>query len=343
MTERVLVVGGTGPTGVPIVNRFLDDGAEVTILHSGTHEATFAGPTGDTVEHIHGDARDRDAIPQLLGDREWEIAVCTSGRLRSLADHLAGKTKRLVGITGQPVYAGAMRRTPEGVLAQPVPEHAPRQRDASNYTGRVAAGEDQLFEQHGRGDFEAVVVRYPGIFGPRAPLAHEWAVVKRIVDQRPFMLLPHDGVTLFQRCYALNAAHLVYLCARRPEAAGQAFNCGDESVLSGRHVAELICDELDSSMELVGVPAELCRGVYPLAEKSSIVLDMSKARTLLGYRDLVPVEQATRETARFLFANQPNEDDLGGGAHGTFDYEREDRIQEAWQAAIDSVRAALDG
>lgn len=341
MSERVLVVGGTGPTGVPIVNRFLADGADVTILHSGAHEAEFAGPEGDTVEHIHGDARDRDAIPQLLGERAWDIAVCTSGRLRSLADHLAGKTRRLVGITGQPVYAGSVRPTPTGVLPQPVPEHAPRQRDAANYTGRVAAGEDQLWEQHGRGDFEAVIVRYPGIFGPRAPLSHEWAVVKRIVDGRPFMLLPHDGVTVFQRCYAENAAYLVWLCARRPEAAGEAFNCGDEAVLSGRRVAEVICDELGSSMELVGVPAELCRGVYPLAEKSSIVLDMSKAKALLGYRDIVPVEEATRITARYLFEHHPAEEDLGGGAHGVFDYAREDRILEAWQAALGSAREAL--
>jgi nucleoside-diphosphate-sugar epimerase len=342
VSERVLVVGGTGPTGVHIVNRFLADGAEVTIVHSGAHEAKFDGPEGDTVEHIHGDARDREAIPRLLGDREWDIAVCTSGRLRSLADHLAGKTRRLVGITGQPVYAGSVQPTPTGVLPLPVPEHAPRQRDASNYTGRVAAGEDQLFEQHGRGDFEAVIVRYPGIFGPRAPLSHEWAVVKRIVDDRPFMLLPHDGVTVFQRCAARNAAHLVYLCARRPEAAGEAFNCGDEAVLSARRVAEVICDELDSSIELVGVPAELCRGVYPLAEKSSIVLDMSKARALLGYRDVVPVEQATREAARYLFEHPPREEDLGGGAHGVFDYEREDHILEAWQAAIGAAREALD-
>jgi nucleoside-diphosphate-sugar epimerase len=341
MTERVLVVGGTGPSGVPIVNRFLADGAAVTIFHSGRHETEFAGAEGRTVEHIHGDARDREAIPQLLGDREWDIAVCTSGRLRALADHLAGKARRLVGITGQPVYAGSVRPTPQGVLSLPVPEHAPRQRDASNYTGRVAAGEDQLWEQHGRGDFEAVIVRYPGIFGPRAPLSHEWAVVRRIVDGRSFMLLPHDGVTVFQRCYAENAAHLVWLCARRPEAAGEAFNCGDEAVLSGRRVAEVICDELDSSMELVGVPAELCRGVYPLAEKSNIVLDMSKAKALLGYRDVVPVEEATRLTARYLFEHHPAEEDLGGGAHGVFDYEREDRILAAWQSAIGSAREAL--
>lgn len=329
--ERVLVVGGTGPSGVPLVNNFLRAGARVAIFHTGAHEAAFDAE----VEHLHGDPRDPGAIHEALGRREWDIAVCTSGRLRALSDELAGKTRRLVGITGQPVYRGTLRPTPEGRLRLPVPEWAERQRDAQNYTGRVAEGEDQLMAQHGRRDFEAVIVRYPGVFGPRAPINHEWAVVKRVLDRRPFMILPHDGITHFQRGYIENVAWLVYLAATRPEAAGEAFNAGDERVLSARHVAELIVDELGAGMELIGVPAPFCRGVYPLAEKSNLILDMSKARTLLGYRDVVDVEAATRLTGRWLAEHPMSSEDLrsGGpaGGAGMFDYDHEDRIVAAWK------------
>lgn len=333
MNNRVLVVGGTGPSGVPLVNEFLRAGATVAIFHSGAHEAAFDGD----VEHLHGDPRDPDGIRATLGSREWNLAVCTSGRLRSLADHLAGKVRRLVGITGQPVYRGTLRPTPEGRLALPIPEWAERQRDANNYTSKVAEGEDQLLAQHGQRAFEAVIVRYPGVFGPRAPINHEWAVVKRVLDRRPLMLLPHDGITHFQRGYVDNVARLVFLAATRPEAAGEAFNAGDERVLSARHVAELIVAELGSDMELVGVPAQYCRGVYPLAEKSNLILDMSKARNLLGYRDVVDVETATRRTARWLAEHPMSEADLraGGpaGGAGGFDYAREDRVAEAWRQA----------
>ena len=338
MSGRALVVGGTGPTGPHIVNALLGAGYAVTIYHTGAHELEFDGP----VEHLHGDPRERDDIHGQLGEREWDLAVCTSGRLRALAQELAGKTPRLVGITGQPVYRGSNQPTPTGKIPLPVPEWADRERDVESYTGRVAGGEDQLFEQHGRGDFEAVVVRYPGIFGPRAPMNHEWAVVRRVLDKRPFMLLPHDGLAYFQRGYAENVAHLVFLAATRREAAGEAFNAGDERVLSARHVAELICDELGAEMELVGVPAELCRGVYPLAEKSNMVLDMSKPRNLLGYRDIVDVEEATRITARWLAEHPPDEADLRPGGHGRIDYEREDRILSAWRGALDAFRAQID-
>ena len=125
----------------------------------------------------------------------------------------------------------------------------------------------------------------------------------------------------------------MFLAATRPEAAGEALNAGDERVISCRAVAEVIIDELGADMELVGVPAPYCRGVFPLAEKSNQILDMSKARTLLGYRDVVDPETATRATARHLHAHPPTEKDLYAAGTGRFDYEREDGIVERWRRA----------
>ena len=47
---KVLVIGGTGPTGPHLVNGLLGCGHEVSILHTGNHEVDSI-PT--TVEHIH--------------------------------------------------------------------------------------------------------------------------------------------------------------------------------------------------------------------------------------------------------------------------------------------------
>lgn len=331
MATRTLVVGGTGPSGIHIVNFLLEAGHEIAVFNSGRHDdgVRFAGD----VERIYGDARDQESVRATIAGpgRDWDIAICTYGRLRMLATELAGKTRRLVGITGQPVYRGAARPTPDGGIALPVPESAERQSDGQGYTAKVAEGEDQLFEQHGR-DFQAAVVRYPGVFGPRAPINHEWAIVRRVLDRRESMLMPHDGMTYFQRGYAENVAWLVFLAATRPEGAGQAFNAGDERVMSAKRVAEVILDELGWRMEFVGIPAGYVSGVYPLAEKAPLILDMSKARTLLGYRDRVDVEVATRLTARWLRDNPPQPGEITSGA-GTFDYAEEDRILTAWRAA----------
>lgn len=337
MTDRVLIVGGTGPSGVPLVEEFLAAGSDVTIYHTGAHEAAFSRD----IRHIHGDPREPADIDDRLGATSWDVAVCTSGRLRALATTLAGRTRRFVGITGQPVYRGTVRPTPEGRLALPVPETAERQYDASNYTGKVAAGEDQVFEQHARGDFEGVIVRYPGVYGPRGPLSHEWAIVKRVRAGRTQMAMPHDGLACFQRGYIDNLAHLVFLAATVPAAAGEAFNSGDEAVLSARAVAEIILDELGAQMDLVGVPASYCPGSYPLAEKSNLILDLSKARAVLGYHDVIGAEQATRLTARWLMTAEAETVHFSEAFGGSLPYDEEDRIIAAWRSAQQAFDAAV--
>jgi nucleoside-diphosphate-sugar epimerase len=165
--------------------------------------------------------------------------------------------------------------------------------------------------------------------------------VKRIVDGRQQMALPHDGIACFQRGYTENLAHLVYLAATTAEAAGGAFNSGDSRVMSARHVAEVIIDELGGALELVGVPAPLCRGSFPLAEKSNLVLDLSKARQLLGYADVVDVEAATRLTARWLFENQAFAPGINPRFGGSLAYEEEDRILTAWRRSMDAFDIAV--
>lgn len=333
--STALVVGGTGPTGVPIVNGLLARGYDVTIFHTGAHPVVFDGD----VERLLGNPRDHEDIAATLGERKWDLAVCTSGRLKALARQLATKVGRLVAVTGQPVYAGSMRPTPEGRLPLPVPESAPVQRDAAGYTGKVAEGEDQLLAQHRAGEFEAVIVRYPGVYGPRSYLAHEWAIVRRVLDGRRFVILPEGGTTYFQRGYVDNLAHLVLLAAEVPAAAGQIFNAGDERVLSAAAVASVIADALSASLELVAMPAPWCRGVFPLAEKSSLILDLGRARDVLGYRDVVGVEEATQLTARWLAEHRPSDGEVPVPFAGRFDYDREDRLRARF---IDLGRQFVD-
>lgn len=326
----VLVVGGTGPTGVPLVELLQLQGFQVTLFHSGTHEVEFGGP----VEHIHGDARDRESIDACVAGRRWDIGICTSGRLLQLADALRGKISRLVGITGTPVYSGTMKPLPEGRLRLPLSEDAERQSTAGGYASRIAAGEDFLQEANKRGDYEAVVVRYPGIYGPRAPLNNEWIVVQHCIDRRDYIIVPDGGVSYFHRAYAGNAAQLVFLAATHPKAAGEAFNAGDEKVMSAAEIVEVIGDELEAPLTIESIPAFACRGLFPMAEKSSQILDMSKAKEVLGYRDVLDVERATRQTARWLAVQVPDPEDRRAGGPPDIDYAREDAIRAWWRGVV---------
>lgn len=148
-------------------------------------------------------------------------------------------------------------------------------------------------------------------------------------------------MTYFHRGYAENVAWLVFLAATRPEAPGEAFNAGDERVMSAHRIAQVIVDKLGWRVEFMAIPAGYVSGAYLLAEKAPLILDMSKARDLLGYRDRVEVEAATRLTARWLPEHPPEPGEVSGGA-GTFDYAEEDRIAAAWRGAIAAMETALE-
>lgn len=334
MKPTALVIGGTGPTGPLIVSGLADRGFSVTLFHSGRHEV----PEVQEFEHLHGDVFHDEGIREAIGDRTYDVAVATYGRLRSLAEVLVGRVGRILSIGGAPVYRGffdpAIHRPPG--LPVPTSEYAPLAReDDDGKSYRIGRTEEILFDLHPT----ATHFRYPYVYGPRQLAPREWCVVRRILDRRPFLILADGGLTLIPFGYVENLARALLLAVDQPEVScGEIFNCGDEEALTIRQVCELIADELGHDWELLSMPDHLALPARPMMMNymtTHRVLDVSKLRTRLGYRDVVPARQAVRKTARWLVANQPER----GGYEETaledpFDYRAEDRLAAWWRRAV---------
>jgi nucleoside-diphosphate-sugar epimerase len=336
---RALVVGGTGPTGPFIVDGLRERGYRVAILHRGAHEAP---EIPDDVEHIHTDPFSHDALRGALGERCFELAVVTYGRLRMIAKLLVGRVGRLVSVGGAPAYRGFMDPEAFSPPGMPVPvrEDAARVSDAreSRKGLAIARSEDALLDAHPT----ATHFRYPYVYGPRQLMPREWCIVRRMRDRRPFVVLPDGGLTLCTFGYAENLAHAILLAVDQPGAsAGQVYNCGDEEVLSLRQVVEVIAGALSWQGEIVSLPWSIALPARPLVMQPATthrVLDLAKLRGELGYRDKVAPREALSRTARWLLANPPRP----GGLEETvlqdpFDYEAEDRLVAAWRRAMDGL------
>jgi nucleoside-diphosphate-sugar epimerase len=334
VTQSALLIGGTGPTGPPIARGLEERGFDVTVLHSGNHEV----PEVAHFRHLHGDVFSEDGLRAVLGDETFDVAIASYGRLRSIADVLTGQTGRLMSIGGVPVYRGffdpAIHRPP----GLPVPTRedadlATEAEDGKSY--RIGRTEQMLFEKHPT----ATHFRYPYVYGPRQLAPREWCVVRRILDRRPFLILPDDGLSLLPFGYVENLAHALLLAVDQPAASmGEIFNCGDDEKLTIRQVAEIITDELDHDWELLSMPARFAVPARPLMmnyRTTHRVMDTTKLRTLLGYRDVVPAREAVRVTTRWLVANPP---ELGGyeetALQDPFDYDAEDTLAAWWRAAV---------
>jgi len=340
--RRVLVVGGTGPSGHAIVLQLLARGDAVTIFHTGRHEIDFSGP----VEHLHGDPRERDDLARLLAGREFEVTISTSGRIRHVIDVMAHRTERLVAVSGLPYYrrsrkvigthadAEAIHQRswlPPGQMGVPLPlrESDARVTDPEDRYGYlVVRSEDAVMEAHARGAFAASIVRYTMVYGPHSYIPFEWFLVRRVLDARRAIALEAAGMMVPQRGYAQNLAHAVLLCAEHPAARGQAYNVGDEQSLSLADLTILVAETLEHEWDMVEVPLALSPCGNPFALRQNTLFDMGKIRQELGYRDVLPVEAATRAAVLWLREHPPvrgGPEELALGARA-FDYAAEDAL-----------------
>jgi nucleoside-diphosphate-sugar epimerase len=334
MTGSALLIGGTGPTGPTVAAGLERRGYDLTILHSGRHEV----PEVARFRHIHNDAFSEQALRDALADRAFDVAIASYGRLRSIAEVLGGRTGHLVSIGGVPVYHGFFDPAVYHPPGLPVPtreeaELGTEEDDGKSY--RISRTETLLFAA----DPTATHFRYPYVYGPRQLAPREWSVVRRILDGRPFIILPDDGLSLIPFGYVDNLAHAVLLAIDHPqESKGQVFNCGDDERLTIRQVVEVIADELGHDWETLSMPADLALPARPLMmnyRTTHRVVDTSKIRGLLGYRDVVPARHAVRLTARWLAENQPAPGGYEESAlQDPFDYRAEDKLAAWWRSAI---------
>jgi nucleoside-diphosphate-sugar epimerase len=337
--STALVIGGTGPTGHFLVNGLRARGYAVTIFHTGRHELAEIPPE---VEHLHGDPFAPGALEAALGARSFDVCIATYGRLRRVAEAMRGRCGRFLSIGGVPAYRGFMNPelfTPAG-LPVPVREDAPQvEHEVEDAKGfRIVRTERAVFAAQP----EATHFRYPYVYGPYQLVPREWSIVRRVLDGRPFIVLPEDGLTLHHHGYAGNLAHAVLLAVDRPEAAkGQTYHCADEEVLTLRQVVEIVSGALGRPLEIVSMPWRLATPARPLLAQplpTHRVFDLGKIRSELGYRDRVPAREALARTARWLAAHPPPP----GGQEETvlqdpFDYAAEDRLVEAWRRALATV------
>lgn len=324
---RTLVVGGTGPTGPFIVNGLLERGREVTIFHRGTHEVP---EIPDEVVHIHGDPHFTETIESALAGQTFDEVIASYGRIRLIAQALAGRVGQFIGVGGMPVYRGYSDPgllTPKGLPAL-VPEDAPLARDNAEerFGVLIAQTEEEVFAHHPG----ATMFRYPYVYGPYQLVPREWGIVRRILDGRTHILLPDAGTVLCAHGWAGNLAHAVLLAVDKPDAAaGKSYNCGDLQQFTLSQIVELCSNALGASLQPVGVPWEVAGSAKALcpAGRFHQVMDFSRLRRDLGYTDLVPAAEAFARTARWYVDNRPDasfEERLGD----PFDYEWEDRMIE---------------
>jgi len=344
---KALLVGGAGVTGRLLLQGLLDRGYQVTVMSRGMH--TIDLPDG--VESLIANPYDKESIPAALEGRQFELTIVTYGRLRHVAKALVGKTSRMISVGGAaPVYKGwgDMIAMNPWETTEPTPlflseDHPLASADTDvDFSHAVRFTEKEVMAFHERGDLNVTHYRYPAVYGPDNLCPAEWGLVRRVRDKRVPLIVPGKGLTVVCRGFYENVAHGVLLAVDQPDAsAGQIYNIRDDELIHNHQWIRMAEDSLNHQFEKIDIPfswlPEGFRATPPqLLSRDHAVMDISKIKQQLGYRDVVSAEQAMEKTLKWYMDNPlqagcESEQNLGD----PFDYTYEDKVIKSYFGARD--------
>lgn len=337
---RILVIGGTGFLGRPLVRCLQASGHEVAVFHRG-----LKCPGGDA-GHFHGDRQELEAFAPALAGFAPEVVVdliCGSAAAaRRTLRVLAGPARRLLLVSSMDVYrAWAVFHGAERGPLEPAPlSETARLRTASGlYPAAtlarlrslhpwMAEGYDKLGMERAAAAWwrpaRLTIVRLPPLYGPGDPHRRLYPLWRRMRDGRPALLLPRGWAEWRSpRGYVDNMAAGVALAAVSPRAAGRVYNLADGGNLSEAEWALAVGQAAGwSGRVLVTSPFHTPAHLRVTAVTAqSCAADSSRIRHELGFRE--PVTRAAALHASLVWERDHPPLDAGTAP---FDYAAEDAV-----------------
>jgi len=334
---RILVIGGTHFIGPHVVARLHSLGHEITVYHRGLHEADLP----PDVRHVH-DARATVPItyyPSVLTDPPPHVVLHMHpiGAVDTAAviARFAGKARRIVALSSGDVYRayGRLMGTEPGP-PEPLPlaEDSPLRNTHFPYRHTAAGPDDWVYHYEKilveqlllEGSLPATVLRLPAVYGPGDPHRRFRPFLKRMLDQRPAILLEtHQAGWRWTHGYVEDVAFAIALAATDDRAMGNVYNLGESLTPSTRERIQRIARAANWGGAVVALsrerlPAHLRQ---PYEPKQDIVMDSGRIRNELGFAEPLTEDEGLRCTIEWERANPP-----AGGDPTLNDYAEEDAV-----------------
>jgi nucleoside-diphosphate-sugar epimerase len=310
---RALVIGGTLFIGRALVERLLERGDEVVVMHRGA-----GTPFGDRVEEIRCDRNDPAGVRDALGGRSFDMVFdnvydwqrgTTAEQVSAAVLAVADGLSRYVFMSSIAVYDSGLHHDEDDALA---PADHP-----NPYNAQKAETERVLFRLHRERGIPVTTLRPAFVYGPNNPFARESFFWDRILADRP-VIIPGDGARPMQWVHAADVAHAAVLATGAEVAVGRAYNVAG-SPLTQVEFVEALARAAGKEPRLVHIPRErieeaggslleppLYFGAY--LDLPPLTVRASRVRSELGLH-VRPLEEGLAETlAWYLDQERPGAD-----------------------------------
>ncbi|HKV93353.1 MAG TPA: NAD-dependent epimerase/dehydratase family protein [Candidatus Angelobacter sp.] len=342
---KVLLIGGTGFIGPFTANALLNSGHQVTVFHRGRTSA----PEG--TEEILGNRQSLQDHQPEFRRQKFDVVVdfvLSSGRQAvQLMDTFRGITSRVVALSSMDVYRAwgvFYGFDSSGLQELPLTEESELRTSRNIYPPEVlnrlrAAIYPWIDEEYDKIPAEqavlnepklpGTVLRLPMIYGPGDPVQRFHPILKRMDDgRRQITFADDDAAMRTPRGYVENVAEAIALAATSPRASGRIYNVCEAEFFSELEWAKKIAAATGWSGEFVVLPHDRTPKhlLWPGNTRQHIVASSERIRKELGYRELVPREEAIRRTIVWERANPPAQ------PLAQFDYPAEDEALAQFKA-----------
>ena len=340
---RILLVGGNGFIGSPLMHELRGSGHEVAVFH----RRPDADPVGADVVQIQGDRNRlsdyRNQLQRFSHDVIVDLILSSGEQARQLMKTVREVAPRVVAISSMDVYRawGVLHGVEPGPLEPlPLTEDSPLRTVRRLYAPETVKMMQSIFtwvdEQYDKIAVEeailndpvvsGTVLRLPMVYGPGDPLHRFFPLLKRCADGRSSILLPDDfAAWRGPRGYVENVAHAIALAATSDQAAGRVYNICDEPTVPEldwqARIAKRIAKQMNWPGRFVVLPRERTPKhlLLPGNAAQHVVATSERIRTELGYKERVEIEEAIHRTVAWERQNPPSTINLQ-----QFDYDAED-------------------
>lgn len=310
----VLVIGGTGFIGSRAVERLATAGEEVVAVHRGRSTPREIVGVRWVVAQRGDAAALRKAIEEHRAETVVDMIAATLGATEPLLRALDGRIARYVLISSADVYrnyGGLIGIEDAEPVAGPLGEKAPLRSVLYPYRRDAAEAPEarrQFLEEYdkipieeavmGSTGFAGTVVRLPMVYGPGDWQRRFAGKVWRLKDGLAEAADPALAAWRTSLAFVTDVGEGIALAARHPKAAGRTYNIARENApTDAERTAKL------AALMGVSAPAAKARSADEPPDDSGrfdprfhLVLDSTRIRAELGFREVVDEDEGLRAT-----------------------------------------------
>ncbi len=313
---QFIILGGNGFIGHFFTQSLLEAGHQVVVIHRGSRKIT---PHPQLVSVVM-ERRETERLARLIDHYRPDWLVDFIAYTAQDAWDWKGICEQfalpLLLISSGDVYEAydvlqkQSLRPPLGMLT----EEAPLRKQLFPYGQKAnPADPDTPWQQYEKILVENLlrntlpvpptIARLALVYGPQDPRHRFAPYIKRMLDQRPYILLDQGKASWkWSRIFVRNAAHALQCLVEQGEKSrGKVYNLAEEAARTELEWLKILAEKLNWQGEIC-----LCETHQlepPLREnlrwEQDLLMDSSKIRTQLGYKELIPFVVGLEETITF--------------------------------------------